>query len=67
VKPRLRTLFVIRVALLKYRLQLPGFELPEAVRWAQQFDDQSAKVLDSMADRLDGKPSKESDNFEDSF
>ena len=27
--PQLRTLFVTRIALLKYRLQLPGFELPD--------------------------------------
>jgi hypothetical protein len=32
--------FVTRIALLKYRLQIPGFELPKAVRLAQQeFDD----------------------------
>jgi len=54
--------------LLKYRLQLPGFELPEAVRLAQQkFDDQSAKMLEGMADRLDGKPPRGDDKFEDSF
>jgi hypothetical protein len=27
----------------------------------RQFDDQSAKMLDSVADRVDGKPSQESD------
>ena len=67
-QPRLRTLFIIRTTLLKYRLQLPGFELPEAVRLAQQkFDDQSAKMLEGMADRLDGKPPRGDDKFEDSF
>jgi hypothetical protein len=35
-QPRLRLLFLTRIALLKYRLQLPGFELPEPVRLAQE-------------------------------
>ena len=36
-----------RIALLKYLLQLPGFELPEAVRVAlQEFDDDLAKMLE---------------------
>jgi multidrug resistance protein MdtO len=30
-QPQLRLIFVARIALLKYRLRLPGFELPEAV------------------------------------
>jgi mono/diheme cytochrome c family protein len=67
-QPQLRTLFVIRIALLKYVLQLRGFELPEAVRLAQQqFDNESAKILEGMANRLDGKPSRGDDGFEASF
>ena len=67
-QPRVRTLFVTAIALLKYRLQLPGFELPETVRAAQQeFDDQLAKMLDGMANRIDGEPTRTMDNFEDSF
>jgi multidrug resistance protein MdtO len=67
-QPQLRTLFLTRIALLKYRLQLPGFELPEAVRLAQrQVDDESAKILEGMADHLDGKPPRGDDKFEDSF
>lgn len=67
-QPQFRTLFLIRTTLLKYRLQLPGFELPEAVRLAQQqFDDESAKILERMANRLDGKPAQGEDNLEDSF
>jgi multidrug resistance protein MdtO len=55
-QPGLRLLFLTRVALLKYRLRLPGFELPEPVRLAQkEFDDQLAITLDGMADRLEGK------------
>jgi multidrug resistance protein MdtO len=67
-QPQLRTLFVTRVALLKYRLQLPGFELPEAVRVAQQeFDDRLAGMLDDFANRLEGKAPVEIDKFEESF
>jgi hypothetical protein len=58
----------MRIALWKYRVQLPGFELPEGVRVAQQeFDYKSAEVLDDMADRLEGRASRQEDNFEDSF
>src|SRR5208337_2219394 len=67
-QPQLRTLFLMRIALWKYRVQLPGFELPEPVRVAQQeFDNKSAKMLDEMADRMEGKASPEKDNFEGSF
>jgi multidrug resistance protein MdtO len=55
-QPQLRSLFVARIALLKYRLQLPGFELPEPARVAQQeFDNRIADLLDGMADRMEGK------------
>jgi multidrug resistance protein MdtO len=58
-QPRLRTLFLMRIASLKYRLHLPGFELPEAVRVSQQeYDDRSARMLDDMADRIEGKASQ---------
>ena len=54
-QPQLRTLFVMRIASLKYRLQLPGFELPESVRLLQQtYDEHSARILEEMADRVDG-------------
>jgi multidrug resistance protein MdtO len=54
-QPQLRTLFLMRVASLKYRLQLPGFELPEPVRlWQRQYDDHSAGILCDMADRIEG-------------
>ncbi len=52
---RLRTLFLLRIASTKYRLQLPGFELPESVRlWHREFDYRSAKLLDDMADWIEG-------------
>src|SRR5208337_3670805 len=67
-QPQLRALFLMRIALWKYRVQLPGFELPEPVRVAQrEFDYKSAKMLDDMADRMEGKASPEKDNFEGSF
>jgi len=55
-QPQLRSIFVTRIVLFKYRLNLPGFELPETVRAAQQeFDEWLAQMLDSMADRIEGK------------
>lgn len=53
---QLRTIFVVRIALLKYSLHLPGFELPPPVQTAQrEFDRYLAVLLDNMADRLEGK------------
>lgn len=67
-QPQLRTLFLTQVALLKYRLQLPGFELPEAACAAdREFEDQLATILDRMADRLEGKVSQEKADVEDPF
>jgi multidrug resistance protein MdtO len=67
-QPQLRTFFLIRIALLKYRLQLPGFELPEAVRAAQQeFDDRLAGILEHRANRLEGKGLQEKVDLDASF
>ncbi|MDB6020400.1 MAG: hypothetical protein JWQ04_257 [Pedosphaera sp.] len=64
-QPQLRMLFITRVSLLKYCLQLPGFELPESVRLAQkEFDQSLAKALDGMADRLEGKPGETAEGLE---
>lgn len=55
-QPQLRSLFLMRISSFKYRLQLPGFELPEIVRAAQQaYDERSAAVLEELADWLEGK------------
>ena len=63
-----RMLFLMEIAWLKYRLQLPGFELPEALREAQQeFSDKLARTLEGMAGRLEGGPQNEKPNFEDSL
>jgi multidrug resistance protein MdtO len=54
-QPRLRTLFLMRVVSTNYRLQLSGFELPQAVRlWHREYDYHSAKLLDNMADWIEG-------------
>jgi multidrug resistance protein MdtO len=53
---QLRTLFLMGTELWKYRAQLPGFTLPESIRSAQRrFDNQSAQVLEGIADRVEGK------------
>ena len=50
-QPQLRTLFVMRIASLKYRLQTPGFELPEVLRvQLETYDSDSARLLEKMAD-----------------
>jgi multidrug resistance protein MdtO len=63
--PQLRALFLTRISLLKYRLQLPGFELPDEVRQAQRdFDGRLAAMLDGMADRFEGGAYLESEGLE---
>jgi multidrug resistance protein MdtO len=67
-QPQLRTLFVMRIGSLKYRLQLPGFELPERVRLLQQaYDEHSARLLEQMADRVDGREQSDADQAEQSL
>jgi multidrug resistance protein MdtO len=52
----LRILFIVRIALLKYRLRLPGFELPEATfRMQEQEDAHNAQRLENLADLVSGK------------
>ncbi len=54
--PQLRTLAIIRIAALKYELQVPGFDVPDAVRLRQwAYDEFSAGMLDDVADRLEGR------------
>ena len=63
-----RMLFLMEITWLKYRLQLPGFELPEGLREAQlEFDDEFARTLESMADRFEGRRSTKKAEFENSF
>jgi multidrug resistance protein MdtO len=61
-QPQLRVIFVTRIALLKYRLRIPGFELPEKMLAAQrEFDEWLAQLLDGIADRLEGKASRQNE------
>jgi multidrug resistance protein MdtO len=54
-QPQMRVLFIMQIAEWKYRAQLPGFELPEAIAVQQrEFDDRLAESLDAMADRVEG-------------
>jgi multidrug resistance protein MdtO len=63
-----RTLFILRTALIKYRLRLPGFELPQVVEQAQQvFDTHVGQMLSRMHDRLEGKDANPVEDFERSF
>ena len=58
-QPQLRLLFIAEIALWKYRARLPGFELPHTVGAAQRaFDDELARALEAIADRIEGRPSQ---------
>jgi multidrug resistance protein MdtO len=66
-QPQLRALFLMRGASLKYRLQLPGFELPETVIGSlRAYDECSARMLENIADRMEDKASQERPVSEDS-
>jgi hypothetical protein len=55
----LQTLFLTRIASLKYELHLLGFQLPEAVPvYQREYDLGSAPVLGEMADAIEDKPMK---------
>jgi hypothetical protein len=48
-------IFITRQILWRYRVPLPGFELPETLHSAQEeFDNRLASALDGMADRMEG-------------
>jgi multidrug resistance protein MdtO len=52
---QLRIIFITRIALLKYRLRLAEFELPEPILQAQQaFDSGLAERINHIAEALDG-------------
>jgi multidrug resistance protein MdtO len=55
-QPKLRTLFLTRIALLEDCVQLMRqFDLPETVRVSlQDYDDHSSLVLEGIADRIEG-------------
>ena len=66
-QPELRTLFILRIASLKYRLQLQGFELPLAIQHFQkEFDECSARMLDNMAAWIERDGVRQGSVFSDS-
>jgi len=57
-QPNLRMLFITCIVLRKYRIRLPGFELPAPIKAAQEeFDTRLATALNGMADRMEGNGS----------
>jgi len=67
-QPQLRALFLMRGASLKYRLGLPGFVLPEAVIASlKTYDESSARMLENVADRMEGKTPQGEPVSADSF
>jgi hypothetical protein len=47
---------IMQIAEWKYRTQLPGFELPEAIAVEQrEYDERLAESLDAMAARMEGR------------
>jgi multidrug resistance protein MdtO len=67
LQPQFQTLFVMRIASLKYRLRVPGFEVPETVRRSQEaYDELCARALEQMADRVDGCERSHADQGEQS-
>jgi multidrug resistance protein MdtO len=67
-QPQLRMLFLTRITLFKYRLQLHGFELPAAVRASQlEFDSQLAITLDRLADNMEEKAPREDHELKNAF
>ena len=67
-QPQLRALFVLEISMWNYRAKLPGFELPDPIRSAQsEFDDQLARALERLANRIEGKPDEVRDHLNDSL
>jgi multidrug resistance protein MdtO len=67
-QPNLRILFILCIVLWRYRVRLPGFELPEAIQPAQEeFDNRVAMGLDRMADRLKGDESAQEDDLTSAY
>jgi multidrug resistance protein MdtO len=64
-QPQLRILFVIRIASLKYRLQIPRFDLPEVLRvQLETYDNDSARLLEKMADWIECNEPQSTDSRE---
>lgn len=67
-QPQLRTLFLMAIELWKYRAQVPGFTLPASILTAQrEFDNEAAKVLEGIADRVEGKTAERASELHQSL
>jgi multidrug resistance protein MdtO len=65
---KLRALFLLRGAMLRYRLSDPGFELPAEMEPAQEeFDHELAETLDGMAEQMEGNPHPRSNRLADAL
>jgi multidrug resistance protein MdtO len=65
---RLRTLFLTESALWKYRAQLPSFQVPQDVAQAHwEFEKETGRTLDGIADRVEGKNFTREGNLQESF
>jgi multidrug resistance protein MdtO len=61
---KLRALFLVRGAMLRYRLESPGFELPQEMLPAQaEFDRELAESLDGIAERMAGETNPRSNRL----
>jgi multidrug resistance protein MdtO len=62
LQPQLRSLFVMRISAVEYKLRLPGFEAPRAALDAQKaFDECEGRVLEQLADEIEtGTPRQSS-------
>jgi hypothetical protein len=57
----------MRIASLRYRLQTPGFELPEVLRiQLETYDSESARLLEKMADWIEFDEPQSTDRRETS-
>ena len=67
-QPEFRVLFVLHISTWNYRVRLPGFDLPDPIHSAQrEFDEEFARVLEGVADRLECKPAEVPDSFNNSL
>lgn len=67
-QPSLRILFILCIVLWRYRVRLPGFELPEATQPTQaEFHNRLAMGLDRMADRVKGDESAHKIDFASAY
>ena len=67
-QPSVRMLFILQNAAWKYRARLSGFELPETIATEQrEFDNEVARVLSSIADRMEGRLPTEEPSLDNRF